>query len=353
MNNNAFKDLVRSHGGKKSSSTSSKAIARKAVEEEFRKKKRKRSGDGSSSEEDDDNNYNKKIGRRKRPEENGPADDDGDDDAEAIQKDLSSRYRDRAKERREGKVADNTADDNTAGAGDINASNSLFIMPRSVKGLDLALARRERLELQTKKSAGGHSSSTGLEGDKDGKEIRDKIPTSDQAQKILQAFVSRGTDKTIDDSYDENSLPTMLSDGLVDYIKEMLSWKALDISTWEGGHTTGANVSNSLQNTKFSMAIDGNPSDVSRAWEIPRQYTLSKGIGGVGGLSSSPALLSADVMNRVDAVFRYQNSIREKMMERQTPNVGNRSASVNSDAKTQPTAGKDGSDDESDEDMFA
>jgi hypothetical protein len=372
MNNNAFKDLVRARIG----STSSKAIARKAVEEEFRKKKRKRPGGGgdlsSSDEEDDHQSSYKKKGKRQEEDE---SEEGNGDDAEAIQKDLSTRYRDRAKERREGKLAASTStDENIAAAADLGASNSLLIVPHNIKGLDLALVRKERLELQTKSGGGNRKLTTTTNTtttDKEDKEstskikyideTRDEMPTLDQATQILQDFLSTDNGKNVNDIYNGDSLPVILSNGLVEYLSEILSWKTLDISTWEGGPTATAAASKSLQHTKFALAIDGNPSDPTRAWEIPRQYTLSQG-GGSGGVASSSALLPTDVMNKINAVFRNQNSIREEMMERQTSKAGNRWTRIDLKKETPTIAGKDndndfnagagGDDDESDDDMF-
>ena len=372
MNNNAFKDLVRARIG----STSSKAIARKAVEEEFRKKKRRRPGGGgdlsSSDEEDDYESSHKKKGKRQQEDENEEKDGD---DAEAIQKDLSARYRDRAKERREGKLAATcTSTDETAAAAadDPGASNSLLIVPHNIKGLDLALVRKERLELQAKSGGGNRKSTTATINttvtEKEGKESTSKIksideprvkmPTSlDQATQILQDFLATENGKNINDSYNEDdTLPVILSNGLVEYLSEIVSWKTLDISTWEGGPTDSkVAASKSLQHTKFALAIDGNPSDPTRAWEIPRQYTQG---GGSGGAASSSGLLPTNVMNKINTVFRKQNSIREEMMERQTSKA--RWTRIDLKKDTPPPAGKENDndlnagadDDESDDDMF-
>ena len=368
MNNNAFKDLVRARIG----STSSKAIARKAVEEEFRKKKRRRPGGGgdlsSSDEEDDYESSHKKKGKRQQEDENEKKDGD---DAEAIQKDLSTRYRDRAKERREGKLsATSTSTDETtaATAADPGASNSLLIVPHNIKGLDLALVRKERLELRTKSGGENRKSTTATTIDNEGKEstskiksideTRVKMPTTlDQATRILQDFLATDNGRNTNDSYNEDdSLPVILSNGLVEYLSEIVSWKTLDISTWEGGPTDSKAVaSKSLQYTKFALAIDGSPSDPMRAWEIPRQYTQG---GGSGGVASSSGLLPTDVMNKINTVFRKQNSIREEMMERQTSKA--RWTRIDLKKDTPTPAGKDNyndlnagaDDDESDDDMF-
>ncbi|KAL3945524.1 MAG: hypothetical protein SGBAC_000423, partial [Bacillariaceae sp.] len=95
MNHQGFSSLLNksSEGSKKSGNSSTKAIARKAVEDEFKRNRgRKRSGHGgdSSDEEDED--------RRDRGKKKHKAEEEEDDTFE-----FSQDYRDRAKERREGK----------------------------------------------------------------------------------------------------------------------------------------------------------------------------------------------------------------------------------------------------------
>ena len=359
MNNNAFKDLVRSYGGK-NYGKSSKEIARKAVEEEFRKKKRKHAD--YSSDEDDDNrqsSYNK-VGKGHQQEEIKKRDHD---DAKAIQKDLSSRYRDRAKERREGKVA-NTDEDtdqkNDAGSG---VSNDFLIVPHNIKGLDLALARKERDALQSRSSGESRQSTTAANaGDTDEgdfertNKIRDQVPTLNQANQILQAYLLTEYGKTANDgNYDDYSSPITISNGIAEYLSEIVNWKTLDISTWEGEPVSGAAARNSLQHTNFSLAIDGNPSDSTRAWEIPRQYTLSRG-NASGGVASSPPLLPIDLINKIDRVFLNKNFIREQMMKRQTLKSNQSRTTVNGKKERKVVADKNNNveidDDQSDEDMF-
>lgn len=350
MNNNAFKDLVRSYGGS-SSGNSSKEIARKAVEEEFRKKKkRKHSGDVDSSDDDEDDrrSFHKKAGKRQQKEEGN----ESDNNAEAIQKDLASRYRDRAKERREGKVGKDS-DTKT----DEGASNNFLIVPHNKKGLDLTLIRKERVALQSKSGGGNRQLATvGNAGDRDKSKVRAKLPTIDEAYEILQAFLSRNEKKNfMDDDYDDYGSLISISNGVSEYLGEIINWKTLDVSTFEGESSSGASARNSLHYTKFSLAIDGHPSDWIRAWENPRQYTTSRG-NATGGSLSSPPLVSADLVNKIDRVFRNKNIIREEMMKRKSLNP-NQSENAVKESKVRQTVedeskGVSVDDEESDEDMF-
>ena len=108
MDNEAFRKLI-SQGSKQKST---KEIAREAVEEEFRERKRKGGGrnlaDGYSSNEEDDR-PNPKWKRQKEVKD-APADDDKlpnrREKRKKAKKDEGTKYRDRAKERREGKNVD-------------------------------------------------------------------------------------------------------------------------------------------------------------------------------------------------------------------------------------------------------
>lgn len=374
MNNDAFKNLVRDYSDKKtlfdSGSSSSKVIARNAVEEEFRKKKRKRGGEGGlsySSDEDCDHqsSFKRSSGRQqhqRKEEAKG-------NDADVIQKGLPNRYRDRAKERREGKLTTG-ADENTAAVG-LGVQDFFLLVPHNIRGLDLSLVKKEQLKLKLEATSdGGNGKSatttktiiTGKNNNvverksKCALESRDEMPTSDQAHQILQAFLTCGNGKYENNDYDDVSPPMILSNGLVNYLSEILTWKTLDISTWEGKPSIGATTLYSLQHTKFSLAIDGNPSDPFRAWEIPRQYTLSQG-GGSGSVVSSSALLPTDVIIQINAIFRNQNDIREEMMKRQNSNAGDHRSSMNfkrekpmTDNNNEFNNGTD--EDECDDDMF-
>eukprot|EP00536_Pseudo-nitzschia_multiseries_P001979 jgi/Psemu1/283399/fgenesh1_pg.26_\ len=350
MDNDAFKNLVRTRATTSSAAGSSKAIARKAVEDEFKlrhKKKRKRGGGGgyaSSSDEDDetDRANSKTAYKRSHPDSNQTAKDN--DDVEAIQKDLSSRYRDRAKERREGKPSTTTtatADGESGGGSsehnnhEKDNKNNLWIIPHNIKGLDIALARKERKELLQKKSTAAAAATTSDPGTEHANNnnnnsvpsnnTRMELPSKDEAHRILREFVSSasGTGKSNNDSSNNNNNnnDTTLRKPLVDYLEELLRWKTLDVAAWDGGGdddadsttttTRGASAARrtlQLQRTRYALAIDGNPMDAARAWEHPREYTLSGG-GSFGRLSSSAADLSVRTLRRIDAVFRYRRSL--------------------------------------------
>mmetsp|Transcript_11209 Transcript_11209/g.16449 ORF Transcript_11209/g.16449 Transcript_11209/m.16449 type:complete len:419 (-) Transcript_11209:98-1354(-) len=132
MNNEAFRDLVR---GK-----STKEIAREAVEDEFRRKeKRKRRVDDCSS--DDDNTQGKQPHKKKKKEDRQF---EKEDKTEQDTFQYSKQYRDRAKERREGKnlksleMGDSVLMKYPFGGCDTTT--------HITKGLDVTLARKVKQE---------------------------------------------------------------------------------------------------------------------------------------------------------------------------------------------------------------
>lgn len=161
MDNEAFRALVEERAKPKST----KEIAREAVEEEFRTRKRKRrggGGGGSSSEEsgDSDNDDNEKEQKSLKDDQFIPL---------AVKKKApkESKYRDRAKERREGKNVDYQAlqaeqallEGRVAAAASGDDSGQMDSVTMSkylggdeehthlVKGLDVALARKVKREM--------------------------------------------------------------------------------------------------------------------------------------------------------------------------------------------------------------
>ena len=337
MENSAFKDLVNNNSSSRSGNDSTRVIARKAVEEEYQKKKRKNVGDGISS-SDEDNYYQSSVNRKSK-KQNLKKEKNEDDDAKAIPDDLSTRYRDRAKERREGK----STTDNFP----VCASNNFLIVPHNKKGLDLALLRKERSKLQKTYDGGDCLPTTAAETEtaykNDETKRRKEIPTLDQANRTLQAFLTTKNKDDDKDNHDGARFPMDLSNGLVEYLDELVSWKTLDVSTWEGKSNRADDAWNSLQHTKFFMATDGDPSERARSWEIPRQYTLSR-VRDSERIFSTSVLPPADVMNKITSIFRYKNIVQKKVRETQTSRIGCRtSIDLKKEAAYQ---------EESDDDMF-
>jgi hypothetical protein len=299
MDNGAFKDLVRKQQSKAQQSSSSKEIARKAVEEEFRKKKKRKRGGGgyassSSDEEDDDDKRDRQS--KKKGRDDADHDEEEKERAKAVEEDLAARYRDRAKERREGAQAITTE-------GKASSSQMDFlIVPHNKKGLDLNLIQKERQGLKKKQQHVSSSVSGAPAINEDSIDVRKELPSMEEAMSILDDFVDQYS------SSSSSSSSVSLSRGLSEYLREYVKWKSEPI---HGKHDTVAcgTAGRTLQNTKFAFSIDGDPSDTVRAWQRPRQFTVSSG----STFSSGTPILTSAVMDQVGRVFEKRQRLLSDM----------------------------------------
>ncbi|KAG7361453.1 hypothetical protein IV203_036553 [Nitzschia inconspicua] len=328
MDNDAFQDLVRKQVG-----SSSKEIARKAVEDEFRKKKKRKRGGGyasSSDEEEDkddvnhDNNKNRKSKKGKQEEEDMEAEKER---AKAVEEDLAKRYRDRAKERREGDAAAAAA----GGGGTINAIDvgdnnkvsqmEFLIVPHNKKGLDLSLIRKERQGLKKKHQPSNSTTASSLDSKAHAdivQVVRKELPSREDAMEILQDFVNDNNKYYYHcHSSSVSSSSVSLNKGLAEYLREFVKWTNEPI---HGKHDTVScsATGRTLQNTKFAFAIDGHPSDTARAWQSPRQFTISS--TSTTSSSSASSMLTRDVLDQIERVFERRKRVLEDMKQQQ-PNA--------------------------------
>ena len=285
MDNNAFKELVQKQAG----GPSSKEIARKAVETEFQKKKRKRGGGyaSSSDEEEGDDEIGRKRKQRGKGEEN--EEEDEEDTEKAIQEDLASRYRDRAKERREGVGGGDESDGEENDQPVSLAVSDFLIVPHNKKGLDLSLVRKERQGL--KKS--GNEKDIVAE-----MEMRKEMPSLEEAHEILSKHAK-----------ESSSAPT-LSRGLNGYIQEFVNRNNEKIEGKYDTVTCGTN-GKTLQKTKLAFAIDGHPSDAARAWQRPRPYTLSED----NRPGNTTAMMTSQQLGQIDRIFAARQKVLSQMKE--------------------------------------
>jgi len=146
---------------------------------------------------------------------------------------------------------------------------------------------------------------------------------------------------------DNNNNSIILGSGMIEYINEILTFDTTSSSSWENSaiassetdqSSTASTAGKTLQRTIYSLAIDGHPSDLKRAWEVPRQYALSS--RGEVSSGKSSALLGSDVMDKIDLVFTSRNIIRNEMIKEQ---IGSQVVTGRID---------DDNDDDDDDDMF-
>jgi hypothetical protein len=248
MDNDAFKKLVRERAKEKST----KEIAREAVEDEFKlKKKRRRDGDSSSDEQSD----SKDLKRR---------DDTGLTDARRKQNSLEeeavSKYRDRARERREGSNQDYKQSENllqgvASAAGDEGAALGASALSKYlggdedhthlVKGLDVVLARKVKREMK---------------GAKPGPEREHPRMGHPEASK----FMEKGPQA-------RDSLQRLTADASKSEIGYELKEYILQVGQHKGEAEKQCSTAGiTIQHSTLAFSIDG-PFDLARAWEVPRE----------------------------------------------------------------------------------
>ena len=322
MNNDGFAEMVR----KRSGVSSTKEIARKAVEDDWkRSKKRKRKGGGgggSSSESDyeDDRQRSKRDKMsRKLDRDDDEEDDDDDDDDE-----LSTEYRDRAKERREGKLdkeEENATKDN-------NTTSSLF----PTRGLDLSLARKIRKEMKDTNNLEQTENNDKVSGD------FKSLPSMEDAFSTLKDFANDGNDDSS-------------TAAIVIYVRKILG------QTMKSRPTNNVKCSlagRNIQQSRLALAIDGTgcPINLKRTWERPRELKHSSTMN-----STEP--LDTEVIEKINKAFR-----KNKFDMQETSGTANketndgkrrkqeqqRATNNNTKAKTEETSAKDESDE--DDDIF-
>lgn len=261
MDNDAFRALVQERARPKST----KEIAREAVEEEFRtrKKKRKRGGGASSSESDDSD---KEDTRKPQQDMLIPA---------AVKKKPrkeESKYRDRAKERREGKNVDYQAqasllegvatstNENDGGTMD-EVTISKYLggdeeHTHLVKGLDVALARRVKREMDKETM---NSDLERIEKAKANVPIREEttktivvVKDADEARAFLQCTSS-------------DSVSSELGRQMLSHMKRVYlpPRKLSDVAVQK------SSAGFAIQRTSLTFSTSGNPRDRTRAWELP------------------------------------------------------------------------------------
>jgi IK cytokine len=260
MNNDAFKKMVRERAQIKST----KEIAREAVEDEFqRKKKRKYGGDSSDSggeqEAKDESSGKKRFGRSKQQQ--------NEEDDENLN--LSSNYRDRAKERREGK---SQADESllkgvASAAADPAADKSTEELSKYlggdeehthlVKGLDVVLARKVKREWHKEKNQ--QPTTTAKESKQQMAETT-FVETVEQAKDLLQQCIQN------------NNTTTEAKVGLelFQYLQKVHKYN-LEMPLLLPKNVACSSAGRTIQRSTLAFALDGHPSQISRAWEMPRE----------------------------------------------------------------------------------
>jgi len=254
MDNDAFRALVQERAKVKST----KEIARDAVEEEFRTRKKKRKRGGVSSSEDESDNDSDQEEPRKQDLLVPVA-------AKKKARIEDSKYRDRAKERREGKNIDYAAQSSLLEGVSAAADGEMDQVTMSqylggdeahthlVKGLDVALARRVKREMDKETNETGlepasHSSPTAQV-----KKSLALVRNEDEARILLQ--------RTKPESVSSELGRQMLSHMKSRHLPSSRDLPELTVRRSPAGYA--------IQRSILTFATTGDPRDRSRAWELP------------------------------------------------------------------------------------
>lgn len=256
MNNEAFRKLVNENGVGKST----KEIAREAVEEEFKRRRKGRKKEYLSDDDDDEEDDGANRKRKRDFVKEGSS-----DHIVTVKntKLKAPQYRDRAKERREGKALDYDSLYNTE---HVDNEMSKYLggdesYTHLVKGLDTALAEKvRRLEKGMLHS---------LERDVDLDELMDEaISKKSDSYSSSSKLILKTFDETQKDSI------TPFVKGMVSYLNGLMAPKVhhSDISPLNNHMPqTGQKVARSI--LKFSTKA--NVGDRMRSWELPQETIYS------------------------------------------------------------------------------
>ena len=272
MNNEAFRKLLNSNtalGGSKEKSSggkSTKEIAREAVEEEFRQRKGKRgreddylSDDDDDDDDDDQRHQDRKEKRQKEADDEKKAEEDA-KEKETKKKKLK-KYRDRAKERRQGKtncdyedfngIASQLDEEMTKYLGGDEAHTHL------VKGLDRTLAekvRREEMQIR-----------------EEPKEQEIDLDVVMEQASLAKARAARKLDadvKTLKISDLQPKRKTPLTTGMLSYLRKIEA-KGQPIAA------TMSEAGTSIPRRTLQFSLDANIHDRQKAWEVPGERMIS------------------------------------------------------------------------------
>lgn len=285
MNNEEFRKLIKrsspdhTHQKQQKSSKSTKEIAREIVEQEFQERSRKRGRDEDYLSDDDDDyddgdkqTYDRKEKNVKGANKKSIADDEELDSTKIAKnkkkdREKKPKYRDRAKERREGKsqqdpsdmIASHLDEEMTKYLGGDEEHTHL------VKGLDKALADKVRRE-EIDKEIVNHEDE---QGDIDLDKIIDETVAS--AKRLpIKRMNELSSLNVVNNS-------TNLTSGMMSYLNrlESIKNKPEPALVRYGDGDKKSQAAQLLIRTMFYFSLDANIGQRYKSWEIPKESTLS------------------------------------------------------------------------------
>ena len=367
MDNEAFRSLVHERTREKSS----KEIAREAVQEEFNRKRKRRKGrdnDGGGSSDSDDGHNRKRSNQKRRNNDDDDDDSDGNTDDNDKNKrnkrfgnktkskdKVDDRYRDRAKERREGKNTDYAASEDllqgiraAAQEGQNNeAELSKYLggdeaHTHLVKGLDVALARRVKQEMGQLLDQRMDVSTAMRKDKRDAKKRRKHLPQPMATKEEATVFLQQ---RSVD------SFGTELAKRVFGHLRKAHGdGHDKAVAAIQGPTPAGM----ALQRSSFLFSTRGDPRQQSKAWEIPQEMTnagLRKG-DGVDGQSSGMPVLTSGLLARIRKACspRTPDNDNETMAMKKNESIAGGTGGKD---HGQGIVGNNDDDDDSDDDIFA
>jgi RED-like protein N-terminal region len=347
MNNDAFRELVQ-QGGK-----TTKEIAREAVEKEFQfKKKRRRgtaSGDVDSSDDDDndkdrnkrnkvdditpnDTKYNRNKAAQHPPYDN---DDQGTNHAD------NNKYRDRARERREGKTDVDFAPLTAEG---VDAEMSKFLggdeaHTHLVKGLDVTLARKVKREMGKLIDQNTDLTTVLL------KKAQEKKANHQLKVESTVIVESAAEAKEKIKHWTPDDMKSTLGRGMLEFLKQTY------LRQPSSGPLKVSPAGLTIQRSTLTFSCQAHPGDVRKAWEVPEEHiSMAKRNDddrNNGGLFSAP-----DLLTKIELAFRRARSRQPVLLPTTQPLNASTTADTSDHKGTTGKDGRDGEDD-SDDDIFA
>jgi hypothetical protein len=298
MNNDAFQKLVKERATEKSS----KEIAREAVEQEFqqhkRKRKRRRGAGGSSDEDGDDDDSDVDDDRKQKKDEKKKEEQQQEDHSKqgvGKKEKTASKYRDRAKERREGDntdyqdsqrllagvaaAAEDGEDDDVETISKFLGGDEAYT--HLVKGLDVTLAkqsvRKQNASTQPRKA-----------GDVSDYEKRPYFAENKNDAKELVVT--------------DIQLVSELGREMLDYL---CTYHASTRDSSKAVAVTPAGLV--VQRSTLTFSLQANPGEFVRSWEVPREQTYATASDGTAYTKASP--LPSSLLDRIESTLTRQMSL--------------------------------------------
>jgi len=302
MNNDEFRKLLNSGGISSGQSKTTKEIAREAVESEFRAKGRKRGRDDDYlSDEDydeDDGATSRREKLKKKKQEEELALEKEKEEELAQKKAKKQNYRNRARERREGKSNVDYNDSKDISAVDAEMNQYLGgdeAYTHLVKGLDKALAEKVKRD----EGVSGQQ-----EDDIDLDQIMEEATAKSKASKQSKTDVN-----TLDNLQGKST--STLGTGMLDYLKHKKEQQQIQESvdtSLQHRNVQLSQAGEAILRSTLLFATRANIHDRLRSWELPKETTMSIAQHERlrGGRRKTCTPLDSNLIKKIDAALSSQ-----------------------------------------------